>query len=77
MRCTKLVELFETTVFSVEPYLRWKFRCFQEQVPRLSKRSTEVQSMIGGLQLKTVDPLTAAFLGKKSEEMPSDIKHLD
>ena len=39
LRCTKLVELFETTVFAVEPYLRWKFRYFQEQVPRLTKRS--------------------------------------
>ena len=42
LRCTKLVELFETTVFAVEPYLRWKFRCFQEQVPRLRKRSLTV-----------------------------------
>ena len=39
LRGTKLGELFETTVFAVEPYLRWKFRCLQEQVPRLRKRS--------------------------------------
>ena len=37
---TKLVELFETTVLAVEPYLGWKFRCFQEQVPRFRKRSS-------------------------------------
>ena len=35
------IELFEKNA-RVEPYayLGWKFRCFQEQVPRLRKRST-------------------------------------
>ena len=40
LRCTELIELFETNVW-VERYLRWKFRRYQEQVPRLRKGSTK------------------------------------